>query len=312
MATTPIRDALTLLGADRSDTAALATVFEQLNGAQKIEITRGIETAELLLAPKGQEVYSLKKYLDEYLPAPARRRGKAELYDLASFLAFLGRWAGDHTVVYAQPDETEPELLAVINANPGNSTYTDAGWADHLAVYAPRVSAEWTAWLEQDGTQMTQADFAAFLEDRVADVVVANADDPALQAVAGLSGGSWASPSRLLELSRGMQVNVDVQVKEAVTLASGEISVLYNEAHRDGAGAPLKVPNLFAIQIPVFYAGVVYRIPAHLRYRVSGGRMSWWYKLVRPEKAFEDAFNELAASVRTESGVPVFLGSPEK
>lgn len=79
-----------------------------------------------------------------------------------------------------------------------------------------------------------------------------------------------------------LQVNVESNVKNAQTLNSGEVSILFEEVHRDGAGAPLKVPNLFTIAIPVFYGGELYRIAARLRYRVSNAKITWSYQARPP------------------------------
>jgi len=121
-----------------------------------------------------------------------------------------------------------------------------------------------------------------------------------------------ASPSDMVSLSRSLQVNVETTVKNAQTLNSGEVSVIYDEIHKDGAGQPLRVPTLFQICIPVFYSGDLYRIPARLRYRLNSGKITWSYQLVRPDLVFDDAFDGIVAKVRGESQLPVFLGSPEQ
>jgi hypothetical protein len=86
--------------------------------------------------------------------------------------------------------------------------------------------------------------------------------------------------------------------------------VSYDEQHRDGAGQPIRVANLFQICIPVFYAGTPYRMAVRLRYRLNGGKLSWSFLLVRPDLVFDDAFRGIVAKVE-ETGTPVFLGSPE-
>jgi uncharacterized protein YfdQ (DUF2303 family) len=158
---------------------------------------------------------------------------------------------------------------------------------------------------------MSQVDFAAFIEDNVTNLVVANLDDPDIKTYADLVQGTWANPSDMVGLSRGLQVNVKSVVRNAQTLASGEASFVFEETHSDGTGAPLKVANLFTILIPVFFAGEAYRIPTRLRYRVNEGRISWMYQLARPDLVFDDAFKGIVDVVRNQTQAPVFLGTPE-
>jgi hypothetical protein len=174
------------------------------------------------------------------------------------------------------------------------------------------LSDEWKAWTAKNNTFMGQGDFAAFVEEHITDLIVPNLDDPKLKTFADLVEGSWATPADMMKLSRGMSVNVESKVKNAQTLSSGEVSVVFEEVHTNGAGEPLKVATLFTIAIPVFYAGDLYRIAARLRYRVQGGSISWLYQLVRPELVFDDAFKGLVEKVKKETNVPVFAGTPEK
>jgi uncharacterized protein YfdQ (DUF2303 family) len=186
-----------------------------------------------------------------------------------------------------------------------------ADFMGHRATYAPALSDPWKLWTSNHGKAMPQAEFAQFIEDNITDVIVPNFDDPKLKTFAELVGGKFAEPSDLLALSRGLSVNVDVNVRHAVTLNTGAISVQYDETHKDGAGAPINIPNLFTIAIPVFYGGELYRVAARLRYRLSGGKLLWSYLLVRADLVFDDAFNGIVAKVRSEADVPVYLGSPE-
>lgn len=318
---TPITDALTATfegSSMESESAAIAVVFEQLYGLQQISAERGTSAvAPIVAVPKGLELQSLKPLLDQYLTRPERRRGTATVGDLESFIAFLERYADKDSVIFADPSKTAPTLLAVLNHHPATERHVEAptelfaGYGDHRAKYACPLSEEWKAWIVANEKPMTQAAFASFIEDRIGDVILAMDDHEALMQLLTLVGGKFASPSNLLALSRGLAVNVSTQVKQAITLASGEITVQYAETHNDGEGAPLSVPNLFAIAIPVFYAGAAYRIAVRLRYRLAEGKITWSYSLYRPDRVFDDAFGGIVTTLREEQDWPVFIGAPE-
>lgn len=85
----------------------------------------------------------------------------------------------------------------------------------------------------------------------------------------------------------------------------------YETEHRADAGAPLKVPSLFLLGIPVFDRGPLYRIPARLRYRLNGSKLTWIVTRYRPELSFHDAVDDYALQIESATGLPVFRGAPE-
>jgi len=124
-------------------------------------------------------------------------------------------------------------------------------------------------------------------------------------------GGTLAGPTKLLELSRGLQVTEHSKVKTATNLSTGEVQLVYETEHQDQTGQQFKVPNMFLLALPVFEAGAMYRIPVRLRYRLNGGRVTWAILRHRPELYFENAFNEAVQKVRDETELPVFVGAQE-
>lgn len=296
-----------------SETRELNEVLSNLNRAEYLSINRGDSNgAAVVVIPKGREIRSLKPLLDEYLAKPERRRGTVTLHTQTSLIAIIKRFATPSTAIFAKPDAKAPTIVAVFDYYPVSGKTEDTDWLGHRASFSPPLSDEWTKWIAKNGTFMTQPDFAAFLEERIQNVIVPNFDDPKLKTYADLVQGTFAEPSQLVALSRNLEVNVDSKVKSAVRLASGEISLSYSEAHQDGEGQPIKVPNLFQVCIPVFYAGTFYRIGAHLRYRVGASGVAWAYQLVQPEVVFKDAFEGLAGEVEKGAEVPLYFGTPEE
>lgn len=309
-------DSLEAAAANGSPLATMATALRDLHGAEVV--TFGPEnagTAHLVILPKDKRVEDLQPVLDKYLVRPNRRTGTATLTDLSSLLSHAERFASPESAVFADPNRSAPKLTVVFDYHPATSDEEKAprtDWMVHRAVYAPTLSDAWKVWSQFDGKPMSQGDFATFIEDRLMDLVVPNLDDPTLKTFADLVQGKFAEPSALVALSRGLQVSVDVKVRNAVQLNTGAIQVQYEEVHEDGQGAPINIPNLFQIAIPVFYGGANYRMAARLRYRLSGQKLQWHYSLVRPELVFDDAFLGIVEKVRAESKLPVFLGTPEK
>ena len=71
----------------------------------------------------------------------------------------------------------------------------------------------------------------------------------------------------------------------------------------------MKLFEKIAIGIPVFWNGDAYQITARLRYRVKDGKLTFWYELIRKDKVFEDASNNLINKLKSAINVPFYFGA---
>lgn len=248
---------------------------------------------------------------DEYRTQPARRKGTATLLDLDSLIAHVNRFKDADTVIFASDNRTSPSITAVLDYHRAGAD-ADPRFGGHRAKFAFPLADEWTAWTGGDKKPLRMVEFAAFLEDRIIDVLDDKTDLPEdMDRFVKAIGGNIASPSKLMEIAVGLKVNEKSAVGETVNLSSGEGEISFVSQHTDAKGAPLKVPNLFLIGIPIFKNGPAYRIAVRLRYRKSEGGLSFWYEMWRADRRFDDAFSEALEKLRTDTGLPVLLGSPE-
>jgi hypothetical protein len=270
-----------------------------------------IQSQPVAILGESVRVESLRPILDSYLPTPDRARGFDEVHDEASFVALVNRQKAAHSVVFAHAQRGAVALKAVFDYH-GELTAGRDGTprhCEHGVRFPVELSEEWLAWQQFAAKGFVDTTtFAEFLEERIVDVLQAPSESPALAALQELLGGLWATPLKLIELSRGLQVNVAEVVKNATSLSSGEIQLTYDSTHRDGAGQPLRVPSLFAIGIPVFRGGVRYQIAVRLRYRVRNGAISWAIAPHRWDATWQDAVDELVRSVQEKTSLPVFMG----
>jgi uncharacterized protein YfdQ (DUF2303 family) len=271
-------------------------------------------TIPAVILPEGATIEGVKELFDEYLPFPERATGFATVTDTASFIAMVNRQKVDDTVIFANDRRDTPALKAVYDYH-APQTAGRAGQPRHLGHgvhYALPLSDEWKAWagFEKRG-YVAPAEFAEFVEDRIADVIDVKESD-ALSQLRQLIGGSWASPSKLIELSRGIQINTSEVFQSAQSLSSGEVSLRYEVKHGGTGVSSLTVPNLFAIGIPVFHNDGRYQIAIRLRYRVREGKITWAIAPYRIDQVFDVAFTELVKTVADSTALPIFHGAPEK
>ena len=310
----------TLEAAGRNtDAKDIIDTVERLAGVELYDLADPVsgDQATFAAVPKDKTLHDMRQILDAHLTRPRRAEGTMVAQDSASFIELVNRFKDDNSRIFAKADPSQPSLTAVLDhhqiGSPETEPYAKLAprFGRHRVSYLCPLSNEWQAWMRFNGQARSQKEFAEFLEDRLGDVTLPETLDEGSKKLVESLGARVGGPSSVLALSRGLEVNVGVRVKNAVTLATGEISIIHEETHSDSAGQPIKTPNLFFIAIPVFLNGAPYRIPVRLRYRNEAGALKWFYQLHRPDLSIDHAFREIVEKVRTETALLTVLGSPE-
>jgi len=251
---------------------------------------------------------------DKWRTDPLVRKGTADLTTIDSFIALVNRFKQDNSAIFALDDPQEARLTAIFDYHPAVTDAQDeARNLRHRAIYNFPLSDEWKAWSAKNAEAMSMTDFAAFLEDRIVDVVAdAEPTTDAAKAFVAAINGRMATPTKLIELARGLQVYENSVLKEARNLSSGEGQLTFDSQHVGADGKPLQVPNLFMICIPIFARSPdFYRLLARLRYRKAQGGLVFWFELWRADMAFEQAFTDACTRVADETALPLFTGTAE-
>lgn len=300
---------------DENNKGMISEMAEQLgklHGFEVIDVNDPNDEsvmAPVAVLPQGKTLESLSEFLDEYRTEPVRRKGTAKISNIASFVAHVNAFKDGESAVFALDNRVAPKLTAVYDYNPkGGIDKVSPRFGTHRAEFVPELSEPWRIWTGIEGKAMDQATFAAFIEDRISDVVLI--DGPHIKETAELLEARVGGPSSLLKLSRGLQVSVNQTVANAITLSTGEVKVNFAETHTD-EGAPITTPNLFFLGIPIFRGAEQYQVPVRLRYRLAGGKLSWSFILYRADKIFDDAFSGLVKMVAKECQVAVYAGAQE-
>lgn len=266
--------------------------------------------APFLLAPKGMQALPLN--FDPFREHPVRREGRAVAQTLDSFAKLMQRYEGENSAVFAQRDEVGKNLslLGVIDYHEAGPL-GEARFCRHSVIYKFPLSEEWKAWAAASGVEKTQADFAAFIEERIADVSDPGSASESTKELVKQLEVHLASASRLMELSRGLSIHVNSKLTGTQNTSTGERVLAFSEDHQDPKGAPLKIPGAFLITIPVFHDDGAYPIPVRLTYRVSGGAVLWKVTLYRADRALDHAFKTAVNKVDDAVDCPIYFGSPE-
>lgn len=223
--------------------------------------------------------------LEGILEYPAHIKEDLAFVSKESFLEYLDRFRTDSTVIFACADTAT--LLAKVDYH-GQSSKGEAGqprFGHHKASLMLERSVEWSAWSNRAEHGMSQVEFADFVEERAIDFV-----DP--------------DAATMLEVATNFHVNQKVIFKSAMRLESGDVQLQYDT---DTSSKSVEIPDRFTIRIPVFKHGEPVDISARLRYRINEGELRLRYKLDRPDTLYDEAWSNVVAEVRKQSGLPIYL-----
>jgi uncharacterized protein YfdQ (DUF2303 family) len=217
------------------------------------------------------------------------------LSEADSFVAYVKRHAGAGSVVWCQfnPQTFALSFTAVIDEH-ANAV---PGWRGHQAKFQPDMSAEWKVWTSSNGSgkAKSQVEFAEFLEANEADIASVEGMPTSLQ---------------MHSMATEFVARQDMMLKSTVRLQGGGVNLTYVADADTGTLEQMKVFERFAIGIPVFQAGLAYRIDSRLKYRLGQGKVSFYYELIRPDRVHEMAAKGLIAKVREAIGdTPLLMGS---
>lgn len=265
----------------------------------------------LIWDPERGALISLHGEINKYRLLPREKTGIARALTLDSFIDLVNRHKTPDTAVFANTEWTKPSFTAVVDYHPASPEEDGAPAHNcrHRIQYDFPLSEEWKAWVEKDGQPMSQLDFAAFLEDRIADL--SSPTDAERNEVGRDFATTVATPADLMQLSRGLSVHVNSAVKTNHILQTGAGEIQWVEQHMDGDGKPLVVPGMFMLGIAPFFMGEKARIPVRLRYRVSGNKVIWFYQIYRPDVHVTERVRTDLDNVVRETALPAYEGTPE-
>lgn len=252
----------------------------------------------------GIALQSVKPLLEEYRIKPSRCIGTSQHSEVESLIEHINEFKAEQAVFFA--DRANLSVLAYYDYH----TKDEPNNLQHRARFAPRKSRQLLVWSAKDKQQMNQAEFADFIENNILDLT-ASTDKGVHVDIAKQLNTTIASPSKLLELARGLSIHENSTAKSHVNTTTGEVTLEYTTAHADGTGKKLTLPGLFLIAVPVFENGELYRILVRLRYRLQDGKVKWWYELYQLDVSIDNAFSEVVNKVKVETGLQLYHGIAE-
>lgn len=246
--------------------------FEALAGQVKTPEQKFFDSEhQAALLPPGWSVADLS----HLLPQPNRPKQRVELLTTESFIDYVGRYQVGATAIFA--DEQKAVYTATIDYHPTAAGGGGRGNCDHQARFSCQFSDEWRTWMTADGKAMDQVTFARFLEANLVDI---------------------QNGADLLEVALSLQAHKEAAFVSDIRLDNGQTRFRYEETVRGSTRqGDMDIPGTFGLLLPVFTDGDLYDLTARLRYRVTDGKLSMGYDLIRPAKVVRQATQHVTAKV---------------
>ncbi len=269
------------------------------NEARRPVILTGSNRANVIALPEG---YSLKtdSSMEALADHPYRKKGTARFKVPESFVEYVNKHQLPNSVIYAKVDKSERNapltVTAVFNDHDAETEKkgAEAGWQDFRAILVPEASHEWRTWTANSGKQMSQFEFAQFLDDNIKDISSGQDDYP--------------TGTQMLQMALAFELSQDKRIKSAIRIQSGGTNIEYVEDDDASTVARMQAFDKFMLGIPVFWRGQAYAIEAKLRYRVREGKLTLWYDLVRTDVVVDDAVEQVLQAVSAGTGSSILYG----
>ncbi|WP_319532828.1 DUF2303 family protein [uncultured Cohaesibacter sp.] len=291
----------------------------------------------------GTNYLELTKDLAAFDETPRVIDTVARMDHLDSLIDYVNRFKNDDSALFGERIGNNETLkisavidyhdsineFALIDPETGNTTLTTPSekpkprHCRHRVTHTFPLSDEIRAWGKIAAKPLELLEFALFLEDNILDVLplpgflISEAEKPVTDSDKRLAelihklDGNPCGPQKLMELSKGLQINEDTKAKVIIDRNTGEQAIGFETEHEDAEGNKLSVPNMFLIAIPIFEGGEPYRIPVRLRYRKKGGSLAWLIEPYQLDRYIKHAFSEACQIAAQQTALPLFFGRPD-
>lgn len=215
---------------------------------------------------------------EQLLAAPNALKENVNLHSVESFMEYFNNFADEASAIFVDADNAKFKAILDYHVDAQSPR-----WNRHTVTYQFPKTVEWSKWLANNGTKMTQEDFALFIEDNIKEVVEPDG-------------------ATMLEIASSLQAKNNVSFKSAKRLDNGETQFDYREDIESTAGAhgQFSIPNEIKIALKPFQGSETYNVTARFRYRINSGNLVMWYDIIRPHAIIEDAINDAVEKVQSE------------
>jgi len=264
----------------------VTAIKELADAAHGIREQNGVP---FILAPPGYDV----KSLTHMLPHPPRKKASVKLSTLDSFIDYANEQSQDSSRIFADVTDRGATFVAVLDFHEEGKGA--ANWGEHRVTFACEPTVEWKRWLDHNKKQMSQIQFAEFMEE----------NQLAVRTPVGAD---------LLELIQTLEGKKNVRFDSTQRLSNGRTVLNYEEdiVLSGNAGTnkgKIEFPTELKLGIAPFKGSDTYAVMARVRHRIEDRAMRFSYELVDPHLVIENVCKEMIEKIEKETELTIFHGT---
>lgn len=231
----------------------------------------------------------------EVIPAlnpklPNDVRQAETLIEQGAFCDYVNRFKTPSTIIRAKPGTADMVAVLDYHHESGGDSAAPKR-CDHVATFACDFDENWKRWRNIDRREVSQVDFAYFVEEMLHTIGDPNGAD-------------------LLDMAENLKINRGVVFQSNKRLSNGTVDIQYKEEDeaKVGKSGNVSIPEVIKIVCPVYMMREPQMIEAKLRYRVDKGEpLKFRIDILNRDLIELDAFRLMAGEVRDAVNCPVYL-----
>lgn len=257
-------------------------------------VNTAVGNTPFVVIPDGYKIGSLADMVqNDRSERPHRIKQAVEVWDAAGFVTYLLNFRDANSRVFADVNAATVtaildyhEFADSIEGQEGNAPR----WGSHKLTLSLKKSPEWLLWIASNKKLMDQDTFATFVEDNAPDII-----EP--------------SSATMKEMATDLHETHEMNYGSTATAANGSKKLVYTQDNKSTFGkSETTMPEAFKVAIPVYVGGGLVQLVARLRWRVAGGKVSFWYDLLRADAAERAAFDATRAEIAGAIEAPIISG----
>lgn len=227
----------------------IATVFEHATRlATPVEAPPDMNGIPVMVVPLQYKLEPVPGWRPD---VPYDIKAKFTTTHLESFLSYLGDFASTSSRVFVRAGLKPSDGLHAECIIDYHTTDGGARWCQHVAIWSPVSSVQWSRWTSFVGQPKLQRDFAEFLEDNQEAIVEPTGAD-------------------LLTMVNHLKVDGAITYNKAQVLTNGNVSLTYVDQRKATSGiSDAELPTRLLLSIPVVHRGPRFSFDLKLRYRLD-------------------------------------------
>lgn len=228
---------------------------------------------------------------EKWLDAPLRKRGTFSFGHMESFSRYFNEHKIQASRIFAKITQSGASFEGRLNFHD-----TAPAWGDHICSFALLQTPEWQTFMGNNRKDMTQEDFATFLEEN-ADMFVEPSGATLLELVSTLEGAAHCYVESGIKLQTGA---IKLKLTEEVTLRSG---AGVTAGTKEGE---MEIPSVLKLGIAPFEGTSRYEINARLKYTIKSRKLLLRYEAVQPHLVVRQVANDVLQFIAKQTGVEPF------